>query len=132
MTENQMAAYITELQRSGLEAKSARAAGVTLRTVIKHYDADPGFKELCLDALEEFNDHLEEEAIRRAVHGVEKPVFQRGECVGHITEYSDTLMAKLLTGRRPNVYGNKTEVTGANGGPLTIQIEHFDEYSDIL
>lgn len=132
MTEDQIATYLTELRATGLEAKSARAAGVTLRSVKRQYEQDPGFHELALDSLEEFADSLEQEAVRRAVEGVEEPVFHQGEIVGHVTKYSDTLLAKLLTGRRPAIFGNKTEVTGANGGPLTIQIEHFDEYSDIL
>lgn len=133
MTEDQIAVYLTELQSCGLEAKSARAAGVTLRSVKRQYEADPGFKELAMDALEEWADCLEQEAHRRAVEGVDEPVYHQGAIVGYVTKYSDTLLSKLLTGRRPAIFGNKTEVTGANGGPLTIQIESFDhEHADIL
>lgn len=133
MTEDQIATYLNELQNCGLEAKSARAAGVTLRTVKRQYETDPGFHEMALDALEEWADCLEQEAHRRAVEGVEEPVFHQGEIVGFVTKYSDALLGKLLTGRRPEIFGNKTEVTGAKGGPLTIKIENFDyEHSDIL
>lgn len=132
MTEDQIALYLKALRDCGLEAKSAREAQVNLRTIKRMYKDDPGFHELAMDALEEFNDMLEQEAIRRAVEGVEEPVFHRGDVAGFVTKYSDTLLAKLLTGRRPEIFGNKTEVTGASGGPLTIEIVHFDEHSDIL
>lgn len=132
MTDDQIATYITHLQTCGLEAKSARAAGVSLRKVKRQYDTDPGFHELAMDALEEFADEIEQEAHRRAIEGVEEPVYHQGSVVGFVTKYSDTLLAKLLTGRRPEIFGNKTEVTGAAGGPLTIKIESFDEHSDIL
>lgn len=133
MTEEQIATYLRKLHETGLEAKSAREAGVTLRRVKLQYEADPGFHEMALDMLEEWADNLEQEAIRRAVEGVDEPVFHQGEVVGFVKKYSDNLLGKLLTGRRPEIFGNKTEVTGANGGPLTIQIENFDyEHSDIL
>jgi len=43
-------------------------------------------------------DSLEDEAVRRARDGYDKPVYQQGQCVGHVREYSDTLMvvASLL------------------------------------
>ena len=104
-----------------------------MRAIKRQYETDPGFHELAQDAMEEWADCLEQEAVRRAVEGVEEPVFHQGEVVGFVTKYSDALLGKLLTGRRPEIFGNKTEVTGAQGGPLTIKIENFDyEHSDIL
>lgn len=47
---------------------------------------------------------LEDEARRRAVDGVDEPVFQGGELVGHVRRYSDRLLEFLLRGRRPTVY----------------------------
>ena len=41
-----------------------------------------------------------DEAHRRAVEGVKRPVFRGGKKVGEITEYSDFLLGKLLRRRR--------------------------------
>ena len=35
-----------------------------------------------------------------------------------VRKHSDSLLAQRLKGRRRKVYGDKTEITGANGGPL--------------
>ena len=125
LTSTQQVAYINALRNIGLEAKSANAAGTTLRAVRKTMESDPEFANMCLDTLEEFNDLIEQEAMRRAVEGVPEPVFHKGEIVGHITKYSDTLLTKLLTGRRPDVYGDKKQIIGANNGPVVIEVRDF-------
>lgn len=58
---------------------------------------------------------LEHAAIRRAVHGTEKPVFHKGKRCGVITEYSDRLMEFLLSARDPDKYArrHKTELSGS-------------------
>lgn len=63
---------------------------------------------------------LEDEAHRRAVTGVKRPVYQSGREVGSITEYSDTLLIVLLKARAPHKYKERFsgELTGANGQPL--------------
>lgn len=37
-----------------------------------------------------------------------------------VTEYSDSLLAMLLKGNRRDKYGDKTQITGANDGPIAI------------
>jgi hypothetical protein len=49
-------------------------------------------------------DSLEDEAVRRARDGYDKPVYQGGQMVGTVREYSDTLMVFLLKGARPRKY----------------------------
>lgn len=56
------------------------------------------------EAWDQGTDKLEAEAQRRAVEGVLKPVFQGGEEVGLIREYSDSLLVFLLKSRRPQRY----------------------------
>ena len=36
------------------------------------------------------------------------------------TRYSDALLAKLLEGRRANIFKNRHEHTGAGGGPIVV------------
>ncbi len=51
-------------------------------------------------ALDSATDRLEQEAVRRAVDGVDEPVYQGGKKVGSITRYSDTLLIFLLKANR--------------------------------
>lgn len=62
---------------------------------------------------------LEQEAYRRAVEGVEEPVYQGGELVGTVRRYSDKLLEFLLRGRRPQVY---RENAGPDA-PVTIVLQ---------
>lgn len=130
MTEDQKIKYLQALLERGLEASAAREAGITLGKVKSEYDADPGFFDQAMDRIEEFNDLIEAEAIRRAVDGVKVPVFYKGEHVADRTEYSDSLLSKLLTGRRAATYGNKHEISGEGGGPLTVMVKSFVSEED--
>lgn len=76
---------------------------------------------------------LEDEATRRAVHGVEKPVYQGGVLIGSVTEYSDTLLSFALRGKNPKVYNTERhEHTGADGGAIqhNLQIEFVNSPKD--
>jgi hypothetical protein len=61
------------------------------------------------EATDEACDVLEAEAWRRAVDGVDRPIFQRGEQVGVERVYSDNLMVQLLKAHRPEKYRERTE-----------------------
>lgn len=64
---------------------------------------------------------LESEAIRRAVTGVEKGVYYKGEKVDTEIQYSDTLLAKLLEAR-VSAYNKKEGSTNTFNGPTQINI----------
>ena len=55
-------------------------------------------------------DAFQEEAHRRAVQGIEKPVYQGGRLVGTVREYSDTLLIFLLKGLRPERYKERVYI----------------------
>jgi hypothetical protein len=55
-------------------------------------------------------DALEQEARRRALIGTEKPVYQNGQLVGSIREYSDTLLIFLMKGAMPHKYRERVDV----------------------
>lgn len=81
---------------------------------------------------------LEDEAIRRASEGVQKPVYQGGKRVGYVQEYSDTLLIFLMKGAMPDKYRERfvTEHTGPKGTPLFSfaewSAEHLAELADRL
>ena len=66
-------------------------------------------------------DKAEAEAYRRAVQGYEQDVWYQGVKVGEQRMYSDQLLALILKGNRKRVYSDRTEHTGADGGPLEIK-----------
>ncbi len=51
---------------------------------------------------------LEEEAVRRALHGVSEPVFHQGRECGSKAKHSDALLIFLLKTLRPERYGPAT------------------------
>ena len=57
---------------------------------------------------------LETEARRRAMVGIEKPIFYKGQAIAHIHSFSDGLLMFLLKAKRPDIYRDR----GPNGsGP---------------
>jgi hypothetical protein len=104
-------------------ATACRAAKVGRRTVYQWLERDDAFRERYVDALEESVDMAEHEARRRAIKGTLKPVFQGGVQVGTIREYSDTLLALILKGRRKEVFSDRHEFTGKDGKPLQTNVE---------
>ncbi len=62
--------------------------------------------------------------VRRAMHGTDKPVYQKGELVGYVREYSDNLLTLALKTRRPDKFKDKiqTEHTGKDGESLPVSL----------
>ena len=75
---------------------ACKASSVARRTAYNWRDADTDFAAEWDDALDEGTDALEDEAKRRAVDGVEEPVFYQGKQVAKVRKYSDTLRIFLL------------------------------------
>lgn len=64
---------------------------------------------------------LKDAAFRRAVTGVLKPVYQRGELVGAVREFSDSLTMFLLKGYEPETF---REHLALEGGDRPVAHEH--------
>jgi len=70
-------------------------------------------------AVEDAVDVLRAEAFRRAVQGVEEPVFHRGREIAVVRKYSDQLLGLLLRAHAPEHNPvEKHEITGRGGGPI--------------
>ncbi len=85
----------------------ASATGIGRRTAYVARERDTDFAAEWDDVLDEAIEQLEAEGYRRALHGVEKAIYQRGEPVGTIREYSDALRMFLLRARNPKVYSER-------------------------
>lgn len=72
---------------------------------------DPVFRGHLLEARLRFAESLETEAHRRAVIGVDKPVYYQGEVVGEIREFSDGLLTLLLKANLPDKYRERIDIS---------------------
>ena len=115
-----VAPFLLHLRTSGIVSRSARECGIAPGTISRLREQSFDFDEAIEDAIEEAVDALEAEAWRRARDGVTEPVYYQGSRVGDVQKYSDGLIQFLLKGRRRSVYGDKQEITGADGGPLQL------------
>lgn len=96
--------FITALASYGVVVHACKKAKIDRKTVYRHRAADPVFAARWDEALKMAVETLEAEAIRRARDGYLKPVYQKGELVGKVRDYSDTLLIFLLKGLKPHVY----------------------------
>jgi hypothetical protein len=99
--------FLASLAEFPSVSAALRAANVSMGTAYRHREMDADFGKAWNLAIEIGYGILEDEAIRRAVLGVQEPIYQKGECVGYVTRYSDSLLAFLLKGRRRQIYGEK-------------------------
>lgn len=131
--------FLAALSQTGVVRDATAVARIDRTTAYKARANDPVFAEAWDVACEDAADAAEAEAWRRAVEGVDKPVFQGGLCVGTIREYSDGLLTLILKARRPEKYRERhhvsAEVTHHDGdsrldqeiGALMDQLERLGE-----
>jgi hypothetical protein len=106
-------AYIEAVARNGTLTGACKAARISVHTVYAWRERDETFVIREHEAREAFADTLEREMVRRGVHGVQQPVFQRGRLVGYVVEYSDQLLIKLIRAARPEKYRERFSVDSA-------------------
>lgn len=123
-----MPLFLERLALTGLVGASANSVGISRVTAYDRRNTDPIFAQAWDDAMDDATDLMEQAAFKRAVHGVDEPVWMRGDDgrpvkVDIIKRYSDRLLELLLKAHRPKKYNDRvvTEVSGPGGG--TIQVE---------
>lgn len=97
--------FLTELRRSANVSQAAGASGASKSALYLWRHKMPKFRAAWDEALEAALDDLEAALRRRAVDGVEQPVFYAGKPCGTVTRYSDQLGMFLLRHRRPQAFG---------------------------
>lgn len=121
---NHKKAFLAAFKETASITVAARSAGVRRE---QHYKwmADPGYAADFDAAREEAIQTLEDEAVRRARNGTQRPVFYQGEECGLVYEYSDSLLMFLLRSWKPEKYRESVEQrqVGPNGGPIETKLE---------
>ena len=113
------------LNRYAETGRLDRAADLASCSVYSHYHwikDDPEYAAAFAEARAMVADRLEDEAVRRARDGIDKPIYYKGLRVDTIRDYSDSLLMFLLKGRRPEVYRDNVDIT-SGGQVLRIVID---------
>ena len=138
-------AFLAALREVPIVQHACNAAGIERCTAYRARQADEAFAKAWEEAMEAGVDRAEQEAFRRGVVGFHEPVIDKGRLAyvyeryldedqreqwrmklddqGQpipltVRKHSDPLLALILKGRRKSVYADRTELTGADGGPV--------------
>lgn len=94
--------FLKELRdNGGFVSKACEVVVVSRQAVYGWRQSDPEFAADWDRAVELATEDLEREVRRRALHGVEEPVFYQGEVCGTIRKYSDSLLMFAIKARKP-------------------------------
>jgi hypothetical protein len=99
-----LAEFLRLLGETASVSTACERTGLRRSTVYQLRSADPGFAERWQEALDLGVEQLEDNAMKRAIVGVERPVWRGGEQVGTVTHYDNRLLQFLLKAHRPEVY----------------------------
>jgi len=132
-TDKKGDAFIQSLIATGGNVSEACKAESIGRTAAYRWrNDDPEFASRWDAAVEVGVDQLETEARRRAFKGVKKPVYQGGKLVGHIQEYSDTLLIFLLKGNRKEKYSERSTTINLNFTPEELTSLTDEQLDDLI
>ncbi|GBU17777.1 MULTISPECIES: hypothetical protein [Methylobacterium] len=119
LSPDRRAAFLDRLAGCGNVTAAADAIGISRDAAYKLRDRDTAFGDAWTLALDRYAAALEAELHARVFDGVPRPVFQRGELVGHEVVKSDRLLEIALRARLPETYSErvaaKLEHSGSAG-----------------
>ena len=107
LTPQKINTFLNHLGRTGSVTFAAARAGLPRRPLYKRREADADFAARWEEALQLGIDRLQDDAMRRALHGTERAVFRNGQRVGSVQQYDNRLLQFLLKAHRPDVYGER-------------------------
>ncbi len=111
LTRKRRQQFLAVIRETSNVTKAAQSIGMARQSVYDARARDPEFAALWDSAIEQATDLLEAEARRRALDGVDRPVYFQGKRVGITKEYSDPLLMFMLRGHRPHKYRERVVET---------------------
>lgn len=99
--------FLKLLATCGCVTHACAAVGMSRQSFYDLHDrpAAHAFRRAVEAALDAAMNRVDEGAVSRAIHGVPRPIFYRGEQVGEYRHYDERLTMFLLRYRRPHRYG---------------------------
>jgi hypothetical protein len=128
-------AFLAAFRISGNVSTAADAAEVHRSSHYEWMQTDPDYAVAFDHAQGEAADRLEQEARRRAIEGVRRPVLHQGAQVKIIDPetnqetllwehaYSDTLLIFLLKGARPEKFRDNVKLEQQVSGGLAVKVD---------
>ena len=123
-------AFLAAYRSLGMIKQAAKEAGCHFTAHYKWLqatsDSGDAYRTAFHEAHEEVKAALESEAVRRAIHGTDEPVYYKGKVCGQIRKYSDTLMIVLLKANFGDKYREKQSIEHSGqmqGGELKVVID---------
>ncbi len=101
--------FLIEMRQSANLSRACERARVTRRMAVELRQADAAFQAAWDEAEAGAFDDLEEEVLRRARDGVDKPVYFGGKICGSIRSYNDALALEILKTRRERLDARRSE-----------------------
>ena len=115
-----LADFLRVLGETASVSTACDRTGLRRSTVYQLRNADPAFAERWAAAIDLGVEQLEDSAMKRAIVGVERPVWRGGEQVGTVTHYDNRLLQFLLKAHRPEVYDRARGGEGAAALPFDL------------
>lgn len=101
-------AFLGHLAAKGSVAYAANRSGIDRRVLYRLRETDEGFAARWEEALQVGVERLQDDAMRRALDGTERPVWRGGKQVGSVRQYDNRLLQFLLKAHRPETYGDRS------------------------
>ena len=111
--------FLEWLRRGYSVTKACEQIGITPRSAYRHRGAYTEFADQWDEAMEQGADELEDVAVKRAIEGVDHPIYQQGIKVGTEKIYNENLLMFLLKGKKPEKYRERHDLT--SGGQEIVQ-----------
>lgn len=129
LTPEKQKEFLELFSKSGNCAMSCRTIGVTRNAIWYLRERDAAFDEDYKEAEAIALGLLEEEARRRALEGVDRPIYQQGNLVGYEKVYSDRMLEILLKAHAPEKYRDNQPT---DTGGVTINLLQFNGAESVL
>lgn len=113
LTPQQQTAVLA-YEATGLVQAAADAAGCSRVTISRWRKKSPDFATAWQNARDTIADIHEDELHRRAVTGIDEPIFYKGQEIATVKRYSDSLLMFALKGLRPTRYRDTTRMEMAD------------------
>lgn len=114
--------FLREMRRSANVSRACDEAKVTRGEAFALRAADPDFRTAWDEAECGAFDDLEEEVLRRARDGVDKPVYFGGKVCGTSRLYNDALAVEILKDRRGRLNGRDAESEADRLGQSPLEV----------
>lgn len=122
-TRVKQAEFLKVFAEVGTISMAAETCQMSRTNHYRWMEDDPEYPHAFEEAKKIAVDRLVSEARRRALEGVEEPVYYQGKQVGGVVKYSDGLLMFLIKGEMPEKYRERYEVSG---GEAPISFAGYD------